>query len=61
MNEKRLPYDDEETQVIPPNGDATGGSAEAVRRLEETYGDTDMDPNRDDQRDAHHGELDDIV
>jgi len=35
--------------------------SEAVKREREKYGDTDMDPNRDDQWDEHHGEPGDIV
>lgn len=35
--------------------------AEAVRREKELYGESGMNPNRDDQLDEHHGEPDDIV
>ena len=65
MSEGRLPYPDDETETISP--DVTDGDkaplsrGEAVKREEEKYGESSMDENRDDQRDEHHGQPDDIV
>ena len=46
---------------VAPLSDQPIEPAEAVRREREKYGDTSLDPNRDDQFDEHHGEPDDIV
>jgi hypothetical protein len=35
--------------------------AEAVRREKDTYGETSLDPNRQDQEDEHGADADDIV
>lgn len=64
MNESKLPYPgtdedlkpdirDREDEQLPPD--------EAVRREIETYGETDMDPNRDDELDAHRADPDEHV
>lgn len=34
---------------------------ETVKRAEAVYGDTDMNPNADDQKDAHHAKPDEHV
>ncbi len=57
MDERRLPYKgteedlkpdirDREDEQLPPD--------EAIRREEDTYADTDLDPLREEERDAHH-------
>lgn len=61
MNERHPPHTgleedikpdirDREDEQLPPD--------EAVRRELETYGETDLDPARDDERDAHHAQPD---
>ena len=34
---------------------------ELIERNQAVYGDTDLDPNRDDQRDEHEAEPDEVV
>lgn len=65
MNENYLPYPDDESEDVAPDV-ATGerlpiAPDEAVRREQEKYGESDLDANRQDQRDVHHGTPDDIV
>jgi hypothetical protein len=65
MDGDRLPYRDDEDDVIAPDvasrKDKPLSPEEAVRREQEKYGESSADENRGDQWDEHHGEPDDIV
>jgi hypothetical protein len=65
MNERGLPYPDDETESISPDvaDDASKPIApgDAVAREEDRYGETTADENREDQRDVHGATADDIV
>ncbi len=65
MHKDKLPYPDDDDDVIAPDvaprKDQPIDPAEAVRLEEEKYGESGADPNRDDQYDAHHVEPDDVV
>jgi len=65
MNDDRLPYRDDDDDVIAPDvaprKDLPLDPAVAMRLEQEKYGDTTANENRDDQSDEHHGEPDDIV
>ena len=60
-----LPYPDSDDDAIAPDVAPREGQpidpARAVRLEEEKYGESSADENRDDQRDEHHGQPDDIV
>lgn len=58
---ERQRYSDEELieREIQDQTASPGADEESeVERAEAIYGDTDMDPNRDDQREAHHADQD---
>jgi hypothetical protein len=65
MRKDRLPYPDDDDDVIAPDiaprRDQPLDPAEAVRLEEEKYGDSSADENRDDQFDEHHVDQDDVV
>jgi tetratricopeptide (TPR) repeat protein len=65
MDNDRLPYSDDADDVIAPDvaprKDRPLDPAEAVRLEQEKYGESSANANRDDQRDVHGGEPDDIV
>lgn len=46
---------------VAPRRDLPLDPADAVKREREKYGDSSINPNREDQEDAHHGTADDIV
>lgn len=57
MSKKRLPYPDDDDDVIAPDvaprKDQPIDPAKAVRLEQEKYGDSSANPNRDDQWDSH--------
>ncbi|MGZ3497652.1 MAG: hypothetical protein ACXVAK_08835 [Vulcanimicrobiaceae bacterium] len=58
MDERHLPHDKDDVEDIKPdiiefNGEEKLPPDEALRREIDTYGESDMDPNRQDQEDAH--------
>ncbi len=60
-NETTSPESTEDTEVDRRSGPDVIRDVEPNRpreRAEVIYGDTDMDPNRDDQRSAHHADAD---
>jgi hypothetical protein len=61
MNEDQRGAEEDISPDVAPLRDRPIDPADAVRREREIYGESGMDPNRDDQRDEHHGEPDDIV
>jgi hypothetical protein len=65
MNSDKLPYPDDDDDVIAPDvappQDQPIDPAEAVRRAQQKYGESSADENRDDQWDEHHAQPDDIV
>lgn len=59
--ETTSPEPSEETEIERRSGPDVMREVEpypARERAEAVYGDTDIDPNRDDQRSAHHAEQD---
>ena len=63
MEELHPPHDTDEVEDVKPDilesGDPEKLSpAEAIRRESETYGESSMDPNREDREDAHHADPD---
>lgn len=56
---ERERYSDED--AVERESDEATQSAEEKERAQAVYGDTDMDPNRDDQRSAHHADSDEHV
>lgn len=65
MDGDRLPYRDDEDDVIAPDAaprkDRPLSPAEAVKAEQEKYGESSADQNRGDQWDEHRGTPDDIV
>ncbi len=63
MNDN-LPLPSDEETIAPdvaPRRDLPLDPAEAVRLEREKYGDSSLNPNREDQEDEHSGTVDDIV
>jgi len=50
--------DEEVERTSGPEQNRDGKPYPPIERAQAVYGDTDMDPNRDDQRSAHHAESD---
>ncbi|HMF28901.1 MAG TPA: hypothetical protein VKE42_09020 [Candidatus Cybelea sp.] len=63
MDNDRLRDEADETIApdVAPRRDLPLDPADAVERERDKYGDTSMNPNRDDQEDVHRGTADDIV
>jgi hypothetical protein len=65
INEDHLPYPDSDDDSIAPDvapsDEQPISPAEAVRRELDKYGESSLDENRDDQLDAHHADIDDVV
>ncbi|MDQ2872035.1 MAG: hypothetical protein M3R35_02775 [Candidatus Eremiobacteraeota bacterium] len=67
--ERETPHNDEDTQDESTEMERRAGFEPVhdvdplppVERAEAVYGDTDMNPNADDQRSAHHAEPDEHV
>jgi hypothetical protein len=58
---RNLSEDEEIAPDIAPRDEEPLDPADAVARELEKYGDDSANPNRDDQRDAHHGRPEDVV
>lgn len=66
MDELHPPYDGDEVEDIKPDiaqspNEGALAPEQAVRRELDTYGDSSLDPNREDQEDAHQAEPDEHV
>ncbi len=65
MDNDKFPYPDDDDDAIAPDvtprRDQPVDPAEALAGERRKYGESSLDENRDDQRDEHHGQVDDIV
>jgi hypothetical protein len=65
VNEDHFPYPDNDDDAIAPDVAPHHrqpiSPADAVRLEQEKYGDSSLNENRDDELDAHHADIDDVV
>jgi hypothetical protein len=65
VNEDHFPYPDSDDDAIAPDVAPQGrqpiSPADAVRLEQEKYADSSLNENRDDELDAHHADIDDVV
>ena len=65
MDQSHFPYPEDEEETISPDvamkDEKPLPSGLAVAREEAIYGESSLDENRDDQRQAHHGSEDETV
>lgn len=65
MNNHRFPYHDDDHDAIAPDVAPQSrqpiSPAEAIWLEQEKYADSSLNENRDDQFDAHHADIDEVV